>query len=117
MSDKTKKCKIIYNWRLKRLTRKQKELKNAVDKHMNKVDLDQLKTKEGKLRFIKNCLGPDHELYLNIKNENDYNEKMDKFDELTKKFMNQLNFEKINKKNPKKINMNNYTRRMKNIFK
>ena len=42
---------------------------------------------------------------------------MDKFDELTKKFMNQLNFEKINKKNPKKINMNNYTRRMKNIFK
>jgi hypothetical protein len=116
MSGKTKKCNTIYKWHLQRITRKHKESKNPGEKQMNKFELDGLKTKEGKMRFIKSCLGPEAEIYSNIQNENDYNKKMDKFDELTKKFMNQMNFEKINKKNPKKINMNNYTRKVKKIF-
>jgi hypothetical protein len=99
MSDKTKKCKNVYDWHIKRLTRKPNKI--------NKIILHQLKTKKEKKLFIKYCVKPknpyDH--VAHFKNENDFNKHMDAYDKVKKNWR------------TGKIKIKNATRKVKNIFK
>ena len=110
MSDKTKKCKIIYNWQLNRLTRNVKNSKNKIDKISSEIALKMLKTKKGKKFHFKNCVGPDGQIFSKIKDENDYNEKMDKYHKLFDEEMNKI-------VKGKKPNNKTLKKKIKNIFK
>ncbi len=80
-------CKQIYEWSLRRLTRKSKSNHKKTKKE-GKIGLAVIKEGLGKKIFMKTC--KKYKGYKGYKNEDDFNKKKDKeekmIDELFKKF-------------------------------
>jgi hypothetical protein len=84
MPDSTRKCKQMYEWSIKRYTRKAKSSNKNTRKNAKKVLLD-LTTKKQKSMFMKKCKSL--KFYDNkcINNEKEFNKEMNKVEKMIKK--------------------------------